>query len=71
MASSSARSKHSERVVAQTTVEARLHTVFEGSQRHFEYSSSVSSTSTAVSAYLQNMYLSICKGMKCYSSNDL
>jgi hypothetical protein len=31
MASSSARSKHSERVVAQTIVDARLHTVFEGS----------------------------------------
>lgn len=58
-ASSSARSKHSERVVAQTPVDARLHAEFEGSQRHFDYSSSVNrsgaSTSTAVSAYLQNM----------------
>ncbi|KQK13173.1 phytochrome C [Brachypodium distachyon] len=59
---SSARSKHSERVVAQTPVDARLHAEFEGSQRRFDYSSSVSaanrsgaSTSTAVSAYLQNM----------------
>ena len=59
---SSARSKHSERVVAQTPVDARLHAEFEGSQRHFDYSSSVSalnrsgaSTSSAVSAYLQNM----------------
>ncbi|KAM3260323.1 hypothetical protein ACQJBY_051530 [Aegilops geniculata] len=59
---SSARSKHSERVVAQTPVDARLHAEFEGSHRHFDYSSSVSalnrsgaSTSSAVSAYLQNM----------------
>ena len=58
-ASSSARSRHSERVVAQTPVGARLHAEFEGSQRHFDYSSSVNrsgaSTSSAVSAYLQNM----------------
>lgn len=58
-ASSSARSRHSERVVAQTPVDARLHAEFEGSQRHFDYSSSVNrsgaSTSSAVSAYLQNM----------------
>ncbi|GJM96643.1 hypothetical protein PR202_ga13504 [Eleusine coracana subsp. coracana] len=59
--SSSARSKHSARVVAQTPVDAQLHAEFEGSQRHFDYSSSVgaanrsgASTST-VSAYLQNM----------------
>ncbi|XP_062212437.1 phytochrome C [Phragmites australis] len=56
--SSSARSKHSARVVAQTPVDAQLHVEFEGSQRHFDYSSSVgaagASTST-VSAYLQNM----------------
>ena len=39
---SSARSKHSERVVAQTPVDARLHAEFEGSHRHFDYSSSVS-----------------------------
>ncbi|CAM0876286.1 unnamed protein product [Alopecurus aequalis] len=58
-ASSSARSRHSERVVAQTPVDARLHAEFEGSQRHFDYSSSVNrsgaSSSSAVSAYLQNM----------------
>ncbi|XP_051178273.1 phytochrome C [Lolium perenne] len=61
-ASSSARSKRSERVVAQTPVDARLHAEFEGSRRHFDYSSSVNrsrsggSTSTvAVSAYLQTM----------------
>jgi hypothetical protein len=52
MASSSARSKHIEWVVAQTTLDAWLHAVFEGSQCHFDYSSSVSSTSTIVSAYL-------------------
>lgn len=59
--SSSARSRHSARVVAQTPVDAQLHAEFEGSQRHFDYSSSVSaanrpsaSTST-VSTYLQNM----------------
>ncbi|CAD6206683.1 unnamed protein product [Miscanthus lutarioriparius] len=59
--SSSARSRHSARVVAQTPVDAQLHAEFEGSQRHFDYYSSVSaanrpsaSTST-VSTYLQNM----------------
>ncbi|KAI4984910.1 hypothetical protein ZWY2020_017540 [Hordeum vulgare] len=59
---SSARSRHSERVVAQTPVDAQLHAEFESSHRHFDYSSSVSalnrsgaSTSSAVSAFLQNM----------------
>ncbi|RLN19164.1 phytochrome C [Panicum miliaceum] len=59
--SSSARSKHSARVVAQTPVDAQLHAEFEGSQRHFDYSSSVgaanrpSASTSTVSAYLQNM----------------
>ncbi|KAG8098182.1 hypothetical protein GUJ93_ZPchr0013g34211 [Zizania palustris] len=59
--SSSARSKHSGRVVAQTPVDAQLHAEFEGSQRHFDYSSSVGAanrsgaTTSNVSAYLQNM----------------
>lgn len=59
--SSSARSKHSARVVAQTPVDAQLHAEFEGSQRQFDYSSSVgaanrlSASTSTVSAYLQNM----------------
>ncbi|PWZ22765.1 Phytochrome C [Zea mays] len=59
--SSSARSKHSARVVAQTPVDAQLHADFEGSQRHFDYSSSVgaanrpSASTSTVSTYLQNM----------------
>uniref|UniRef100_A0A804M430 Phytochrome n=1 Tax=Zea mays TaxID=4577 RepID=A0A804M430_MAIZE len=59
--SSSARSKHSARVVAQTPVDAQLHAEFEGSQRHFDYSSSVgaanrpSASTSTVSTYLQNM----------------
>ncbi|KAF0915513.1 hypothetical protein E2562_036546 [Oryza meyeriana var. granulata] len=59
--SSSARSKHSARVVAQTPVDAQLHAEFEGLQRHFDYSSSVGAanrsgaTTSNVSAYLQNM----------------
>nr|AAR33030.1 phytochrome C [Sorghum arundinaceum] len=59
--SSSARSRHSARVVAQTPVDAQLHAEFESSQRNFDYSSSVSaairpsvSTST-VSTYHQTM----------------
>ncbi|KAK4748983.1 hypothetical protein SAY87_026432 [Trapa incisa] len=62
--SSSARSKHSARVVAQTPIDAKLHVDFEESERQFDYSTSVDfniSTSTSnipsstVSAYLQKM----------------
>lgn len=62
--SSSARSKHGARVVAQTPIDAQLHVNFEESERHFDYSASVdfnisSSTSdvpsSTVSAYLQKM----------------
>lgn len=62
--SSSARSKHSARVVAQTPIDAKLHVDFEESETQFDYSTSVDfniSTSTSnvssstVSAYLQKM----------------
>jgi light-regulated signal transduction histidine kinase (bacteriophytochrome) len=48
-------------VVAQTPVDAQLHAEFEGSQLHFDYSTSVgaanrpSASTSTVSAYLQNM----------------
>lgn len=64
--SSSAISKHGDppRVVTQNPIDAKLHTDFEESERHFDYSASVdfnisSSTSnvpsSAVSAYLQEL----------------
>ncbi|XP_027155861.1 phytochrome C-like, partial [Coffea eugenioides] len=60
--SSSARSRHGARVVAQTPIDTKLHVDFEESERQFDYSSSVnvsSSTSnvpsSTVSAYLQKM----------------
>ncbi|KAK2985678.1 hypothetical protein RJ640_011906, partial [Escallonia rubra] len=62
--SSSARSKHGARVVAQTPIDAKLHEDFEESERLFDYSTSVdvnASTSTSnvpsstVSSYLQKM----------------
>ncbi|KAJ4975834.1 hypothetical protein NE237_000940 [Protea cynaroides] len=62
--SSSARSKHSARVVAQTTVDAKLHEDFEESEQLFDYSTSVdlnissadnNAPSSTVSAYLQRM----------------
>ncbi|KAK3022474.1 hypothetical protein RJ639_046349 [Escallonia herrerae] len=62
--SSSARSKHGARVVAQTPIDAKLHEDFEESERLFDYSTSVDvngSTSTSnvpsstVSSYLQKM----------------
>ncbi|KAK8588531.1 hypothetical protein V6N12_022964 [Hibiscus sabdariffa] len=62
--SSSVRSKQNARVVAQTTIDAKLHVDFEESKRPFDYSTSVdfnisSSTSnvpsSTVSAYLQKM----------------
>ncbi|MBA0590174.1 phytochrome C [Gossypium raimondii] len=62
--SSSARSKQNARVIAQTTIDAKLHVDFEESKRLFDYSTSIdfnisSSTSnvpsSTVSAYLQKM----------------
>ncbi|KAK6918723.1 PAS fold-2 [Dillenia turbinata] len=62
--SSSARSKHDARVVAQTPIDAKLHVDFEESERLFDYATSIdfnisSSTSnvpsSTVSAYLQKM----------------
>lgn len=62
--SSSARSKQSARMVAQTPIDAKLHVDFEESNRLFDYSTSIdvnisSSTSnvpsSTVSAYLQKM----------------
>ncbi|XAR49212.1 hypothetical protein NMG60_11032328 [Bertholletia excelsa] len=44
---SSARSKHSARIIAQTTVDAKLHADFEESGSSFDYSTSVRVTSTA------------------------
>ncbi|KAJ0561186.1 putative PAS domain superfamily protein [Helianthus annuus] len=45
---SSGRSKHSARIVQQTTVDAKLHADFEKSGESFDYSSSVHVSSTAV-----------------------
>ncbi|KAJ8568611.1 hypothetical protein K7X08_028144 [Anisodus acutangulus] len=60
--SSSARSRHGARVIAQTPVDAKLHVEFEESEQQFDYSNSVNlSNSTSnvpastVSAYLQKM----------------
>nr|DAD20240.1 TPA_asm: hypothetical protein HUJ06_021703 [Nelumbo nucifera] len=62
--SSSARSKHSTRVVAQTTADAKLHADFEDSEHLFDYSTSIDFNaasadnnipSSTVSAYLQRM----------------
>lgn len=62
--SSSARSKQNARVIAQTTIDAKLHVDFEESKRLFDYSTSIdfnisNSTSnvpsSTVSAYLQKM----------------
>ncbi|KAJ8637330.1 hypothetical protein MRB53_011597 [Persea americana] len=62
--SSSARSKHSARVVAQTTVDAKLDVDFEESFQQFDYSTSIDANisnadsnvpSSSVSAYLQRM----------------
>ncbi|KAL3502553.1 hypothetical protein ACH5RR_037002 [Cinchona calisaya] len=60
--SSSARSRHGARVVAQTPIDAKLHVDFEEFERQFDYSSSVNISgstsnvpSSAVSAYLQKM----------------
>ncbi|CAL9091245.1 unnamed protein product [Musa acuminata var. zebrina] len=65
--SSSARSKHSARVVAQTTLDAKLHADFEDPDHPFDYSSSIGAAnrssgadssavpSSAVSTYLQTM----------------
>ncbi|KAK9284772.1 hypothetical protein L1049_025127 [Liquidambar formosana] len=62
--STSVRSRHDARVVAQTPIDAKLHVDFEESERFFDYSTSVdfnisSSTSnvpsSTVSAYLQKM----------------
>ncbi|ERN17738.1 hypothetical protein AMTR_s00047p00076620 [Amborella trichopoda] len=61
---SSSRSKHSARVVAQTTVDAKLHVDFENSEDLFDYSNSIDANisradgnipSSAVGAYLQRM----------------
>ncbi|GAV79189.1 PHY domain-containing protein/HisKA domain-containing protein/PAS domain-containing protein/GAF domain-containing protein/HATPase_c domain-containing protein/PAS_2 domain-containing protein [Cephalotus follicularis] len=60
----SARSKQNSRLVAQTSIDAKLHEDFEGSKKQFDYSASIdvdisSSTSnvpsSTVSAYLQKM----------------
>ncbi|KAF5205507.1 Phytochrome [Thalictrum thalictroides] len=55
----SARSKHSARVGAQTTADAKLHVDFEQSKHSFDYSTSVDTnvnvSSATVSAYLQKM----------------
>nr|UWU45288.1 phytochrome C [Magnolia sieboldii] len=62
--SSSARSKHSAHVVAQTPVDAKLHVNFESSEQLFDYSASIdvnissadsNVSSLTVSAYLQRM----------------
>lgn len=65
--SSSARSKHSARVVAQTSLDAKIHTDFEESEQPFDYSTSIGVANrpsgvesggvppSAVSAYLQRM----------------
>ncbi|XP_043689001.1 phytochrome C isoform X2 [Telopea speciosissima] len=61
---SSARSKHSARVVAQTSADAKLHEDFEESEQLFDYSTSVdlnvasadnNAPSSTISAYLQRM----------------
>lgn len=44
--SNSARSRHSSRIIAQTTVDAKLHADFEESGSSFDYSSSVRVTGT-------------------------
>ncbi|KAK4369303.1 hypothetical protein RND71_013095 [Anisodus tanguticus] len=60
--SSSARSRHGARVIAQTPVDAKLHVEFEESEQQFDYSNSVNLSnstsnvpSSTVSAYLQKM----------------
>lgn len=62
--SSSTRSRHGARVVAQTPIDAKLHVDFEESERFFDYSTSIdfnisSSTSnvpsSTISSYLQKM----------------
>ncbi|KAG9443482.1 hypothetical protein H6P81_014822 [Aristolochia fimbriata] len=62
--SNSAQSRRSARVVAQTTLDAKLHSDFEESEKKFNYSSSMDAnvlnseaniSSSAVSAYLRNM----------------
>ncbi|XP_010906221.1 phytochrome C [Elaeis guineensis] len=65
--SSSSRSKHSARVVAQTSLDAKLHSVFEDSDQPFDYPMSIGAAnrssgaescgipSSTVSAYLQQM----------------
>ncbi|KAJ3705966.1 hypothetical protein LUZ61_009671 [Rhynchospora tenuis] len=58
--SSSARSRHSARVVAQTSGDAKLHADFEARERHFDYSAStgaasLTSNSAEVSAYLESL----------------
>nr|GMC83976.1 phytochrome C [Ipomoea batatas] len=60
--SSSARSRHDARVVAQTSIDAKLHVEFEESEEQFDYSTSVNLSnstsnipSSTVSAYLQKM----------------
>nr|BAP76064.1 putative PHYN2 [Cryptomeria japonica] len=57
---SSARSRHSARIMAQTTIDARLHADFEESGQQFDYSKSTNSTleivtSNTVSSYLQQI----------------
>ncbi|KAK4713989.1 hypothetical protein R3W88_019896 [Solanum pinnatisectum] len=59
---SSARSRHGARVIAQTSVDAKLHVEFEESEQQFDYSSSVNLSnstsnlpSSTVSNYLQKM----------------
>lgn len=59
---SSARSRRSARVIAQTPVDAKLHVEFEESEQQFDYSSSVNLSnstsnvpSSTVSDYLQKM----------------
>ncbi|PIA25618.1 hypothetical protein AQUCO_11000027v1 [Aquilegia coerulea] len=55
----SARSKHSARIIAQTTTDAKLHVDFEQSKQSFDDSTSVDTnvdvSSSMVSAYLQKM----------------
>uniref|UniRef100_A0A7N0TVP6 Phytochrome n=1 Tax=Kalanchoe fedtschenkoi TaxID=63787 RepID=A0A7N0TVP6_KALFE len=62
--SSSAQSKRDARVVAQTPIDAKLHVDFEGSEGHFDYSTSVDInvstsadivSSSTISVYLQKM----------------
>ncbi|KAH9297689.1 hypothetical protein KI387_029371 [Taxus chinensis] len=54
---SSARSKHGARIIAQTTIDARLHADFEESGHEFDYSKSITRSSEIVSSNTVTAYL--------------